>query len=370
MLVSKDLGGAGLIALHLAAALREQGQGSWAWIPGKGPAATKAEEMGVFCHMYDPTQAFTSSRIQGTLCNWRVGRLLRSRSPGLIHVHSPLYYGALFFGLKLSRLKSVVHVHLEEEKNGLRWAFQKPPDMIITCARFLIEHVRSALPDRYRDSQPIVAVPNAVDTARFHQGNKLAAKLQVGAPSNIPLVLMAANLAPHKGQETVLRTAAIFKEKGVPAHFWFAGIERGKRKEYTVRLQTLSEDLGVSDRIQFLGQRQDIPELLRAADFFVLPSTSEGLPLSILEAQASGTPVLAAPTAGIPEIVVDGKTGFLVAADDVAGYAHHLMYLLRNRALYAQIANCASAMVVRERSWTTYRERVWEIYQTVIRNPL
>lgn len=368
MLVSKELGGAGLIALHLAAALREQGQESYAWVPGEGPAATRAEEMGVFCCRYDPTQALTSSKILAALCNLRVGRSLRSHSPGLIHVHSPLYYGALSFGLKLSRLKSVVHVHLEEEQKGLHWAFQKPPDMIITCARFLIEHVRSALPDRYRDSQQIVAVPNAVDIARFHPGDKVAAKLQVGAPSHLPLVLMAANLAPHKGQETVLRTAAILKEKGVFARFWFAGMERGEKKEYTARLQTLSEDLGVSDRVQFLGQRQDIPELLRAADFFVLPSTSEGLPLAILEAQASGTPVLAAPTAGIPEIVIDGKTGFLISAGDAAGYAHLLLSLLHNRSLGAQIANCAYAMVARECNWTTYSERIWEVYQTLLDN--
>jgi glycosyltransferase involved in cell wall biosynthesis len=239
--------------------------------------------------------------------------------------------------------------------------------MIITCAHFLIEHVRSTLLDRYQDSQLIVAVPNAVDTARFHRGNKLAAKLQVGAPSQIPLVLMAANLAPHKGQETVLRAAAILKEKEVPVQFWFAGTERGEKKDYTARLHALAQNLGIADQVQFLGQRQDVPELLQAADVFVLPSTAEGLPLSILEAQASGTPVLAAPTAGIPEVVIDGKTGFLVPADDAAGYAHHLLSLFHNHDLYSQIADNAYAMVVRECNWTTYCERIWETYQTLIR---
>src|SRR5262245_57708139 len=109
MLVSKELGGAGLTALQLAAAFRERVQKSVAWIPGGGPAATKAEEMGIQCCIYNPTEAFTSSRILTTLYNWRIGWLLRSRSPGLIHVHSPLYYGALSFGLKLSCLRSVVH---------------------------------------------------------------------------------------------------------------------------------------------------------------------------------------------------------------------------------------------------------------------
>jgi len=64
-------------------------------------------------------------------------------------------------------------------------------------------------------------------------------------------------------------------------------------------LQALCSELGVADQIRFLGHREDIPDLLRAADILLLPSTNEGLPLSVLEAQATKVPVLAAPTAGI-----------------------------------------------------------------------
>ena len=105
---------------------------------------------------------------------------------------------------------------------------------------------------------------------------------------NVPLILMAANLAPHKGQETALHAAAILKQRGFHTQFWFAGVERGGNLDYTKRLRRLVGELGISDQVRFLGQREDIPESLRAADFFVLPSTAEGLPLSILEAQASG----------------------------------------------------------------------------------
>jgi glycosyltransferase involved in cell wall biosynthesis len=127
------------------------------------------------------------------------------------------------------------------------------------------------------------------------------------------LILLVANLAPHKGHkghETAIRAVAILKERGVNAWLWFAGIERGDSLEYTERLKTLCGELGVAGRVRFLGQRSDVPELLRAADFFLLPSTSEGLPLSILEAQASKVPVIAAPTAGIPEIIRHVKQVF------------------------------------------------------------
>ena len=209
-------------------------------------------------------------------------------------MHDPRFYRALLPALKVSRLKTVVHVQLEEAQTSLRWALKTPPQVIITCARFLVDQVRNALPEHLQRGQTIVAVPNAVDTDQFHPGDKDSAKQKVGAPRNIPLILLLANLAPHKGHETGIRATAILKEKGVNAWLWFAGIERGDSLKYTERLKTLCGELGVADRVRFLGQRNDVPELLRAADCVILPSTAEGLPLSILEAQATKVPVLAA----------------------------------------------------------------------------
>ncbi len=183
---------------------------------------------------------------------------------------------------------------------------------------------------------------------------------------NVPLILMAANLAPHKGQETALHAAAILKQRGFHTQFWFAGVERGGNLDYTKRLRRLVGELGISDQVRFLGQRDDIPELLRAADFFVLPSTAEGLPLSILEAQASGTPVLAAPTAGIPEIVIAGETGILVDANDAAGYAHHIKSLLCKRTQYFRLSERGRELVVREHSWKRYFSKMWDIYQELV----
>jgi glycosyltransferase involved in cell wall biosynthesis len=109
--------------------------------------------------------------------------------------------------------------------------------VIITCARFLVDQVRNALPDHLQRTQSIVAVPNAVDMDRFHPEDKDLAKQKVGAPRNIPLILLVANLAPHKGHETAIRAVAILKERGVNAWLWFAGIERGDSLEYTERLK-------------------------------------------------------------------------------------------------------------------------------------
>jgi glycosyltransferase involved in cell wall biosynthesis len=176
---------------------------------------------------------------------------------------------------------------------------------------------------------------------------------------------MLANLAPHKGQETAIRAVAILKQAGISLHCWLAGIERGGGTAYTARLESLISELGVDDRIQLLGQRDEPEVLLQAADFFLLPSTQEGLPLSVLEAQATRVPVLAAPTAGVPEVVTDAETGFLIAAGDAHGYARCIAALLENRDLYHRVAERAYLQATREFDWQTYCRTIFSLYRTL-----
>jgi glycosyltransferase involved in cell wall biosynthesis len=312
--------------------------------------------------LLDAPDMLIAAWYRAALGNATLARVLRRRRPGLVHLHSPVQYGAIRHGLRFAGLKRIVHVHLEEDVAGLRWAFRSPPELIVTCARFLVQHVRMTLPDRLRDRQRIVAVPNTVDTEKYCPGDRLAAKASVGAPLDRPLLLMLANLAPHKGQETAIRAVAELKARGQPADCWLAGVERDGSRSFTTKLQSLIAELGVTDRVRLLGHRSDSAELLRAADVFLLPSTREGLPLSVLEAQATKLPVVAAATAGVPEVVCDGETGFLVPAHDHAGYAARVRELLLNPALVRRITDRAYDQVQRDHKWQSYRERIWELY--------
>jgi glycosyltransferase involved in cell wall biosynthesis len=368
-LISRELGGAGLVALHLAHHVQDSGHATQVWLPGEGAALQEAERLGLPTQRYRFAQLASPSRVRAALGNWVIGRALRRLGSGVAHVHSPHLYGMLRWGLRWSGLKRVVHVQLKEGAGGLRWAFKHPPELIITCARFLVDQVRRTLPAPHQEGQPIVAVPNAVDLERFHPGDKRAAKKRVGAPGHVPLVLMLANLAPHKGQETSIRAVALLKRQGIDVVCWLAGSERGGTDAFTGRLRALIRELGVQDRVRLLGQRGDAPDLLRAADLFVLPSTNEGLPLSILEAQATKVPVLAAPTAGIPEAIEDGETGLLIAAEDAPGYAAQLARLLANPGLYHALAERAFARTAREYNWKTCCERIWALYQEVMEGP-
>lgn len=366
VLVSRQIGGAAAIALQVARHLRENGRDTRVWLPGAGPAQDEAGRLGLPTGAYDAEAAAGRSLLGAGWANWRLSRAVLRDGRGVVHVHSPGYYGALRWGLKRSGLARIVHVHLEEGEIGLRWAFRIAPELVICCARFLTDQVRRALPED--SATRIVAVPNAVDTEKFAPGDKGVAKAKVSAPHDRPLLLMLANLAPHKGQETAIRAMALLKQRGVNATCWLAGVERDSDGGYTVRLNAMIHEAGVADRVRLLGQRRDAPDLLRAADFFLLPSTNEGLPLSLLEAQATQTPVLAAPTAGVPEVVRDGETGFLHAADDADAYARRLEQLIANPEVAQGVARAAYQHTIREHTWTSYCRRIMEVYDETLAN--
>jgi glycosyltransferase involved in cell wall biosynthesis len=363
LLVSRDLGGAGLLALRLATWLARQGERVRVWVPRQGPASQEVERTGLSWSSYNLEGLKKGGVRQVCACLGVAARLTAGR--GLAHVHTPGVYRLLRPALRLAGLQTVVHVQIDPSPEEIRWALREPPDLLLTCARYLIDPIRQALGER-GESLWIEAAPNAVDFERFHPGDSLAVKRRLGAPTDRPLLLMLANLAPHKGQETAVRAVAELKGRGIPVECWLAGVERGGQEGYERRLRSLIEEMGVADRVRLLSFRRDSPDLLRAADFLLLPSTHEGLPLSVLEAQASKTVVLAAPTAGTPEAVRDGETGLLLGADDAPAYARGIEQLLRNPGWYHRIAEQALQAVRRDYDITVLCRRIHDLYRQVV----
>src|SRR4029078_6837966 len=101
---------------------------------------------------------------------------LRRRGRGVIHIHSPHTYAALRHCFRLAAVLRVLHIHLDFPVESLRWTLREPPELIITCARFLIDRVRQALPSHLQERQWIEALPNAIDVTKFMPGDKREAK--------------------------------------------------------------------------------------------------------------------------------------------------------------------------------------------------
>jgi glycosyltransferase involved in cell wall biosynthesis len=123
--------------------------------------------------------------------------------------------------------------------------------------------------------------------------------------------------------------------------------------------------LGLAERFSFLGFRADVPELLPELDVFVLTSRQEGLGTSILDAQASGVPVVATAAGGIPEAVLDGETGLLAPPGEAAALADRILRVLDDAALRERLVSAAARRVREEFGTDALAERTLAIYREV-----
>lgn len=147
---------------------------------------------------------------------------------------------------------------------------------------------------------------------------------ELGLPADQLVVGTVMRLADPKRPDMVIRTAALTRRADVPP-FVTVIIGAGPRLG---RCRQLAQDLGVSEAVHFLGERADARVLINDFDVFVLFSQREGMPLSVIEAMHSGRPVVASGVGGVPELVVHGESGFLVAGHEIAAAVPFISRLL------------------------------------------
>jgi glycosyltransferase involved in cell wall biosynthesis len=193
-------------------------------------------------------------------------------------------------------------------------------DMVVCCG----EAVRAyALSHNIVPSSRLVTIENGVEIPESLPEPD-AARRALGLPSEAPIIVTVGRLARQKAPENFLRAAAAVTREVPGVRFLVVG--DGPLKSH---LQTLAERLGIAASVQFLGFRDDVPLILRAADIFALFSRWEGLPLTILEAMAAERPVVATAVDGNMEAVQHGRTGLLSPAEDIDQFAMNLTTLVR-----------------------------------------
>jgi len=153
-------------------------------------------------------------------------------------------------------------------------------------------------------------IHNGVDLERFQaKVDRAGVRAEFNCPAEAPLATIVAALRPEKNHDLLLEAAALVRQEFDDARFWIIG--DGPERS---RLEALTQTLGLSEAVTFLGTRHDIPNLLGASDALVLTSRMEANPVSILEAMAAAKPVVAPRVGSIPEVVCHGKTGLLFDA--------------------------------------------------------
>ena len=200
-------------------------------------------------------------------------------------------------------------------------------------------------------------VRNGVPLATFDTAPDAALRRSLGGHGRAPIVLTVARLNTDKGHVHLLEAAALVPD----ARFVFVG--EGPERE---TLEALARRLGIADRVAFLGNRDDVPQLLASCDLFVLPSLYEGLPISILEAMAAGKPVVATAIGGTSEEVVEGVTGFLVPPADAGALAAGIRRVLCDEALALRLGAAGRVRAAAEFSSASMVRGVVSVYDEVI----
>ncbi|NOZ64541.1 MAG: glycosyltransferase [Caldiserica bacterium] len=203
-------------------------------------------------------------------------------------------------------------------------------DKIIAVSKrvkeFYVEEV--GLPE-----EKIEVIYNGVDLNRFEKKvDKEKKREELAIPENSLLIGTVGRLQPQKDHKTFLKAASLILKKFPRAHFIVVG-GGSLRKE----LESFAKAIGIEKNVHFLGERKDIEKILPLMDIFVLSSTREGFPITLLEAMACGIPVVATSVGGCPELVKEGETGFLVAPRNPGFLGERVVHLLKNQALREKI---------------------------------
>jgi glycosyltransferase involved in cell wall biosynthesis len=178
-------------------------------------------------------------------------------------------------------------------------------------------------------------------------------------PRQPPTVLTVARLDAQKGLRYLLDAIASVPDARLV--LVGEGPERHVLEEHARRL-------GVSGRVDFLGQRSDVPRLLSGCDVFVLPSIYEGFPLAVLEAMEAGKPVVATAVGGTPEAVLDGETGYLVPPRDPAALAAAIRRVLTDPVRTATMGEAARQRVRSRFSRDAMIDEYRDLYERLVRS--
>src|SRR5690349_526458 len=182
----------------------------------------------------------------------------------------------------------------------------------------------------------IEVIPNFIDPGVYDR-SKYRAALRDQFPPNDRVLMHISNFRPVKRVRDVVRVFARVREE-IPSVLVMVGDGPDR-----VHAEAEARELGVEDRVFFLGKIETVAALLSAADLFLIPSQSESFGLSALEALASGVPVVGSDAGGLPEVVRDGETGVLCGVGDVAGMAAASLRILSDKKLWAEMSRRAAA---------------------------
>lgn len=345
--------GAELALMRLVGAVRRRHHVAVA-CPEAGPLADLLDDAAV---QHVPIPAFEASLrldpVQTPLNLTRLGiggvalaRAAKRFDADLLHANTPRagLIGALANRLGGPPLVVRAHEHMPLDSvvgRGVRSVLGRSANAILTVSQEIERRINDGLP------RPVAThVYNSFDRERFDPDRVKPANVrgELGIGMDTPLLGQVAQITPWKAQDTSIRALGRLHESGVAAHLLIVGnvafAGPGVRYDnpgYLRDLHRLVAELGLQDSVHFLGQRDDVPGILRELDLSLLPSWDEPFANVMLESMAMRTPLLVSSVGGGPELVEDGTTGRVLPPRQPDAWAAAVRELLSDRERLARM---------------------------------
>jgi glycosyltransferase involved in cell wall biosynthesis len=221
-----------------------------------------------------------------------------------------------------------------------RWAKLVPPDLVIANSRYTQASVPKLYPQTHSDALYLPVTSPNIDN---HASNRHEVRAELNTPEDAVVIIQASRLERLKGQNVLI--SALGQLRDIPGWIcWIAGgVQRSHEAEYLEELKVEVQELGIAERVLFLGQRSDVPSLLAATDIHCQPNTRpETFGIAFIEALYAGLPVVTTAMGGAMEIV-DDSCGRLVAANDIVALSQTLGILISSPQERASLASGGKA---------------------------
>jgi N-acetyl-alpha-D-glucosaminyl L-malate synthase BshA len=339
-------GGSGVVATELGKALADNGH-QVHFITYNQPARLDFFSENLFYHEvsvskyplfdYPPYELALASRLVD---------VVRFEKLDILHVHYAIPHASAAFMAKQILLTYGIYIPVVTTLHGTDITLVGKDRTYKPVVTFSInksdgvtavsEHLKQDTYEFFEIENDIRVIPNFIDLNRFSLKAKDHFKKAI-APEGEKILIHTSNFRKVKRTEDVVRIFAKVREK-IPSKLLMVG-DGGERTE----CEQLCRDLGVGDHTRFLGKQDAIEEILSVSDLFLMPSQSESFGLAALEAMACKVPVISSNAGGLPELNVDGVTGFLKDIGDVNGMAEKAIYILEDEARLAKFKENALA---------------------------
>jgi N-acetyl-alpha-D-glucosaminyl L-malate synthase BshA len=339
-------GGSGVVATELGKALADNGH-QVHFITYNQPARLDFFSENLFYHEvsvskyplfdYPPYELALASRLVD---------VVRFENLDILHVHYAIPHASAAFMAKQILVTYGIYIPVVTTLHGTDITLVGKDRTYKPVVTFSInksdgvtavsEHLRHDTYEFFEIENDIRVIPNFIDLNRFNLQAKDHFKKAI-APSGEKVLVHTSNFRKVKRTEDVIRIFAKVREK-IPSKLLMVG--DGEERS---NCEQLCRDLGVCADTRFLGKQDAIEEILSVSDLFLMPSQSESFGLAALEAMACKVPVVSTNTGGLPELNVDGITGFLKDVGDIQGMADSAIYILENDARLATFKENALA---------------------------